>query len=63
MNPYDIAHQLAKAWESTEYKEYKSAMEAVEGDRPRKPLSMNSGKHSWKSRAEGLRPRMLAKSR
>lgn len=39
MNPYDIAHQLAKALrESTEYKEYKSAMEAVEGDQSKKTI-------------------------
>ncbi len=37
MNPYDIAHQMSKALrESTEYKEYKSAMEVVESDHSKK---------------------------
>ena len=40
MNPYDIAHQLAKALrESSEYKEYRSAKEAVDRDESKKTVA------------------------
>jgi cell fate (sporulation/competence/biofilm development) regulator YlbF (YheA/YmcA/DUF963 family) len=39
MNPYDIAHNLAKALrESTEYKEYAKAKEAVDKDESKKSI-------------------------
>ncbi len=40
MNPYDIAHQLAKALkDSTEYKEYKQIKEEVDKDEAKKTIS------------------------